>query len=65
MAGNRRAESSKEQTEEESARVGTAMVSAADRRVRGCEQRGKCRSNVRRPELAGKERTQGEQEKPQ
>ena len=40
MAGKRRAESSKEQTEEESARVGTTVVCADDRRVQGNEQRG-------------------------
>ena len=57
--GKKRAESSKEQTEEESARVGTEVVGAADIRVRGSEQRGKYRSNVRLPEKAGKERTQG------
>ena len=39
LAGKRRAESCKEQTVEESARVGPAMVGAADRGVRGCEQR--------------------------
>ena len=35
------------------------MVGAADRGVRGSEQRGKYRGNVRRPEKAEKEMTQG------
>ena len=35
MAGKGRAESSKEQTEEESARVGTALVGTADRGAKG------------------------------
>ena len=46
MAGERRDESRKEQTEGESARVGTAMVGAADRGVRGWEQREKYRCNM-------------------
>ena len=53
-AGKRRGESSKEQTEEES-----ALVGAADRGVQGSEHHGKYRGNVRLTEKACKERTQG------
>ena len=59
LSGKRRAGSTKEQTEEESARIGTEVLGTADRGVQGSEQRWKYRNNVRRPEKAGKERTQG------